>query len=120
MFYKANENENAAYLLKQCGFYAGSVNRSYYAVYQTVLTFHNTTSSMIENERSHENTIKDFCNKFNDFKLGKRVQNNMKELKDLKKKADYLADEISEKDAVQAIKKCRAIRQEIVAHRREF
>ncbi len=75
---------------------------------------------MIENERSHENTIKEFCSRFDDFKLGKRVQNNIKELKDLRKKADYTADEITERDVAQALKKCSAIRKEIVAHRREF
>jgi len=45
MLNKSTENVDAAFLLKQCGFYAGSVNRSYYAVYQNILHYNTDSTS---------------------------------------------------------------------------
>lgn len=120
MLNKSTENVDAAFLLKQCGFYAGSINRSYYAVYQNILNFYTPSSLDIESASSHENTIKEFCKKFNDFKLRIRVQSEIKELKNMRKKADYSVDEISENDADKALKKSKNIIREIDAHKLEF
>ena len=113
MLDKSEENDNAAFLLKQCGYYAGSVNRSYYSVYQYILSLYQPDVSDCESDSSHITTINNFCQKFLPFRVRKLLIGEIVDLKKLRKKADYEDASIDEKLADKAFKKCQLIKRKI-------
>ena len=113
MLEKSIENENAAFLLKQCGFYASSVNRSYYSVYQHILSLYEPDKDETDAEGSHIKTINGFCRTFSDFKFRTMLISEIQELKKLRKQADYEEKSINDKQAEAAFKKCQSIKQKI-------